>query len=243
MALINPTIPTIGQPNSSEDQDIVNAFNTIVSAINGGLDTANLAAGAGITGAQLAAAAGITASQLATAVQAAAGLNGASTRRGRSIIATEEARTDTAYGLMATPDRVSGIVMPASGLIFVGYQALWKESAGSNAARAAVFLGSNQLRSRDGTGAVAVQETSHGSSSANVYLPLGSHPGGLASGGGNISVASDVTTGQIVGEGNRGLIAIHAAAGTYDVSVQFKASSGSVTAKERKLWVWSQAFE
>lgn len=57
MALINPTIPTIGQPNSTEDQDTVNALNTIVSAINGGLDAANLAAAAGITAAQLAASA------------------------------------------------------------------------------------------------------------------------------------------------------------------------------------------
>lgn len=32
------------------------------------------------------------------------------------------------------------------------------------------------------------------------------------------------------------------AAGTYDVSVQFKASSGSVTVKERKLWIVSMGF-
>lgn len=54
MALIAPTIPTIGQPNSTEDADIVSALNTIVAAINGGLDSANLAAGAAITDAQLA---------------------------------------------------------------------------------------------------------------------------------------------------------------------------------------------
>lgn len=28
-----------------------------------------------------------------------------------------------------------------------------------------------------------------------------------------------------------------AAAGTYNISVQYKATSGSITAKERKLWV------
>ena len=33
-----------------------------------------------------------------------------------------------------------------------------------------------------------------------------------------------------------------AAAGTYTVSVQFKASSGSVTASNRKLWVWTIGF-
>lgn len=64
MALINPQIPTIGQPNSTEDQDVANALTTIVATINGGLDTANLAAAAGITGAQLAAAT-VTSAKLA----------------------------------------------------------------------------------------------------------------------------------------------------------------------------------
>jgi hypothetical protein len=32
-------------------------------------------------------------------------------------------------------------------------------------------------------------------------------------------------------------------AGTYDFSVRFKSSSGSVTAKNRKLWVASIGFE
>ena len=35
---------------------------------------------------------------------------------------------------------------------------------------------------------------------------------------------------------------VFAAAGTYDISVQFKASSGSVTVKNRKLWVWTMGF-
>lgn len=45
MAFIAPTIPTIGDPNSSEDGDIVSALNTIVSAINGNLDSSNITAG------------------------------------------------------------------------------------------------------------------------------------------------------------------------------------------------------
>jgi hypothetical protein len=39
--------------------------------------------------------------------------------------------------------------------------------------------------------------------------------------------------------GPGGVCYVFAAAGTYDVSVQFKASSGSITAKSRKLWVSS----
>jgi hypothetical protein len=64
----------------------------------------------------------------------------------------------------------------------------------------------------------------------------------------------DFTTGQVVGAGPQmsvsatspqlvgGPCYIFAAAGTYTVSVQFKSSSGSVTAKNRKLWAWTLGF-
>ena len=134
--------------------------------------------------------------------------------------------------------------MPTDGLIFVGYRAMWKESV-SGAARAALFIGANQLYTRTSAGVLAVQETSNAAAGPDTYLPLGSFSGGIWGQSGNVAAASDVTTGHVVGGpgGNQGFVAIHAAAGTYDISVQFKASSGSVTVKERKLWVWSQAFE
>src|SRR4051812_26149246 len=47
---------------------------------------------------------------------------------GSSIIATEESRTNVAYGKLPTPDQVSGVVLPPNGLIVVVYQALWKSS-------------------------------------------------------------------------------------------------------------------
>ena len=62
---------------------------------------------------------------------------------------------------------------------------------------------------------------------------------------GGVAYASDVTTGQIVnvgGSASGGVVTVFAAAGTYDVSVQFLAVAGSVTVKERKLWVWVQGF-
>jgi hypothetical protein len=56
----------------------------------------------------------------------------------------------------------------------------------------------------------------------------------------------DVTTGQLLGRNLAatlmGLAVVFAAAGTYDVSIQFKSASGSVTAKERKLWVEAVSF-
>lgn len=55
MAQINPTLPTIGQPNSTEDQDTINALTAIVALVNGGIDTANLKTAAALVDTQLAA--------------------------------------------------------------------------------------------------------------------------------------------------------------------------------------------
>lgn len=66
-------------------------------------------------------------------------------RRGKSIIATEESRTNTSYGLLATPDRVQSVVLPTDGLLRVTFSALWKE-ASLGAARAAIFVGGSQLK-------------------------------------------------------------------------------------------------
>jgi hypothetical protein len=210
--------------------------------------------------------AGVETDDLETEVTQALGLNttasghgGAAVRRGKSIIATEEARTDTAYGLLTTPDQVENVVMPTDGLIVVAYQALWKESV-TGAARAAIFVGADQLKIAHNTATPATQAAARPSTA---YANLHTWGGGLAS----IDPAADtsqVTTGQVVGfhsqtpetsvnveiDGSEvdgplfgaGPCYIFAAAGTYDISVQFKASSGSVTAKERKLWVWTVGF-
>jgi microcystin-dependent protein len=44
MSNLNLTPPTIGQPNSTEDVDIVNAFNAIQTWANGNIDTTNVTA-------------------------------------------------------------------------------------------------------------------------------------------------------------------------------------------------------
>lgn len=280
MALINPTLPTIGQPNSTEDQDVLNALTTIVAAINGGLDAANITDGS-LTTAELATAAGIvggqiadgtlSASKLATAVQAAAGLNGASTRRGKCNVPGAEARASATYGTLTTPDQVASITLPTDGLIAVMYQAQMQESV-AGAGRAAIFVGSNQLKVAHADLAAVTQAAASGSGSTGVYMPVSSGAIGLfATTPG--STPSYVTTGQVVGQAwatsaskvstelgssvyhlTNGADAagmsfvggpcyIWAAAGTYTISVQYKATSGTVTAKERQLWVWSQAFD
>jgi hypothetical protein len=47
------TVPTIGQPNSSEDADIANALQQIYDILNGNIDSSNIAA-AGVSNAELA---------------------------------------------------------------------------------------------------------------------------------------------------------------------------------------------
>lgn len=188
------------------------------------------------------------------ALLASLGANiGGNVASGKSIIPTEEIRSNTAYGLMTTPDRVQSVVMPTNGRIRVSFQAMVKNSV-SNAGRVALFIGSNQHKVA-ADGGLQVQETKV--KTANTYYAVGSFPGGLAFSGSG-PYPGDATTGQAVGVGSStglavsffigttevtsdgfvgGACEIFAAAGTYDISVQFKASSGTITAKERKLWV------
>src|SRR3954452_24168522 len=94
--------------------DVVSALEQLRAVLNGNVDTGNLSASAGVTGTQLD----------APTVLDKLGLSSASTtRRGKSIIATTESRTNTAYGTLTTPDRVSSIVLPTDGLITIAYQA------------------------------------------------------------------------------------------------------------------------
>lgn len=161
--------------------------------------------------------------------------------RGKCIIPAEQARTNTAYGTLTTPDLVKGIVLPTDGLLFVAYQALWKQSVFVGAS-AAIFLNNNQLRRQNDTApSVAEVQTD---ADVNEYTAISSGSRGLVTDGGSTPETSDVTTGQVISPSGSpgGVCVIFAAAGTYDVSVRFKASSGSVTVKERKLWVWTEVF-
>jgi hypothetical protein len=222
MGLLNLTLPTVGQSNATEDVDVVNSFSAIQTLLNGNLDAQNL------TGATV----------------ATLGLNGATTGRGATNIATSQNTASTTYVTLATPDQVTAVNLPANGLILVGYQATWAESV-AGAARAAIFLGSNQLKGASNSGAApGVQEAAVGGT-AGQPTPLVSWAGGLTSLAASTGYPGDVTTGQLLGAGNAGaggFAVIHAAAGTYDVSVRFKVSSGTVSALNRKLWVEARGY-
>lgn len=208
--------------NINHVQDMFNDARTV---INGNIDSENLA----------------------SAEKNELGLSDSTTiRRGKSIIATEESRTNTAYGLLTTPDRVSSVALPTDGLIVITYQATWKNSV-AGAGNAALFLGANQLKVVSfATSTDPVVQEAGGNTSADTYRPIASSNVGLATTSSATVYNGDVTTGQIVSSnvgGNvGGSMYIFAAAGTYDVSVQFKSTSGSVTVKGRKLWVMTIGF-
>lgn len=249
MGQISLSLPQVGGTNASQEPLIPGDFTTVQNVINGNLDSNNIAN---------------------TLAQSATVNTGTQTVKGATNIATSESRTNVAYGTLTTPDQVSGIVLPSNGLIAVWYQAMWQCSvAVANTAQAAIFIGANQLQVQDSiTNGPSAQSARLGSGAANVNQALFSLPIGLASNANASATAGDVTTGQAVGFGatvgggsagfftgngaNSGSIAassasggpcwIFAAAGTYAISVQFKSSSGSVTASNRKLWVQAFSF-
>jgi len=149
-------------------------------------------------------------------------------------IATEESRTNVAFGTLTTADEIKEVVLPENGLIAIGYIAVWK-SSGAATARASIFLGSSQIKR---TGATAPEGIETAGTGTNEFSQLTTAPGtGLTA---TTSGTSLVSTGQVLGNnitGAGGMCYVFAAAGTYNVSIQFKSASGSVTVKERKLWV------
>lgn len=191
---------------------------------------------------------------------------------GSSVISTEQSRTNAAYGLLGTADEVPNVVVEKDGLLFVSFMAIWKSSVKA-AGRAALFIGSNQLKiPRISTGTFQTQAAATFSATAGNWEAVTSGPFGLISSDGAGSFGAMPTTGVAVtagfgtvteGEGGTrltyevngeytvapsnsymppgGLIVIEGLAeGEYDVSVQWKSASGSITAKERRLRAWSR---
>lgn len=188
--------------------------------------------------------ASIQARRMAAAFLEKIGVSGPTTvRRGVVSIDTQEVRSSASYGTLTTPDQVSSVSVPANSLLLVGYHAIWASSIAS-AGRAAIFVGANQLRLDDQSGFASpvVQEAATGTGGNDTTLS--SAPFGLTSVF-NVGTSGPVTTGQALAAPNGlgGLCAIfNLAAGTYNVSVQYKASSGNVQAKKRRLYVVSLGF-
>lgn len=182
------------------------------------------------------------------------GISGASTvRRGKSIIATTETTTATSYSVsnLATPDRVANVVLPTDGLILISYRALVKATTTSNG-RATIFIGANQLlypfQNSAPVTTNSVEVTFH--VGGTNYGWIGTTGAGLATGPGGGAGTSDASSSSNpmtlplnTSLAGGPICVVEAAAGTYDVSVQYKNNNtGTVTAKERKLWVWTIGF-
>lgn len=197
-------------------------LSTIQTAINGGLDSTNITA---------------------TLAQSSGVNQSGQTVKGASNIATSQNTGSTTFTTLATPDQVTGIVLPSPGLIQVLYQATWAESV-SGAASSAIFVGANQVVIAHPSGAPFQAAATIGGT-ANQQVPLVSSGVGLVSTAGATGYTGDVATGQILGlstSAGGGACMIFAAAGLYTISVQFKVSSGTVTAANRRLYVQALSF-
>lgn len=184
------------------------------------------------------------------------------------VVATEQSISPgDVYKLLSTHDEVT-VKVGTNGLIAVAYQAMWKESSAGKARAAIHLdsgSGAKQLRISGGNASPETQAAATGGGGANTFRTLATGAAGLYSFTGN-AYGEDATTGQIVGVGNSvaegsanqmaasiggavatttaeltgncGYCLVFAEAGTYKITVQFKAEVGSVTAKNRKLWAW-----
>jgi len=214
MAKLKFTEPVVGETNAVADPLIPLALAEIKTVVNGELNSENIKA-EGVAKEDLSA-------ELKTELASFVGLP---LQSKKSIIATEQERESATFGTLSTPDEVE-VTVGANGLLVFGYRASW-ESSVSEAGRAAIFIGANQLKS---VAAATVLETTQRGAGMTV---LRSSPEGLL-GSSEVTAATQVTTGQALGE----VCYIFVAAGTYKVSVRFRATSGKVKVKERKLWAY-----
>lgn len=199
-------LPRLNQTGANEWSDVQANDEAIATVVNGELDNTNIAAGANIARSKLEA--------------AAQGVGGE--WYAPKVIATEESRTNVAFGTLTTADEITGVVVPTNGKIIVSYRAHVKSSVAA-AGVVAIFIGANQTKT---TTATALEVSTSGTG----FNTLRTAGESLAT---TASETADATTGQLIGPA----LEFFVAAGTYVVSVQYKASSGSITAKERKLWV------
>lgn len=233
-------IPGIGEKNTTADPKLKTGLETFNNLLEGSNK---------IPGTSLAAAAAISNAQLAGEIEGAKIKNETIKREDLApeskpvtwyapkIIATEETRENVAYGTLTTKDEIASVILPENGLIVIGYQANVKSSVAS-AGRLAIFIGANQIKVV-GTTVPVVQE---GGTGGGGFTQASTSANGLTVAGEGTSF---VTTGQVLASSlaqGGGFCYVYAAAGTYNISVQYKASSGNVTAKERKLWVYTLGF-
>lgn len=228
MAKLTLSVPIIGEKRTTAEPKVDTALSAIETWANGGVGLENLEN------------AGVTEAKLSAAVQTLLNEKTAGGTTKKSIIATEQSRTSATFGTLTTPDEVE-VTLATNGLLAVWFQATWLNTVVSTG-KAALFLGANQVKQNQAESTTAPAVAESNSPLGTKFTPISTSvtaTGGLTSGTGEAEYTGDVTTGQIIN--GRGVwpgapLYIFAAAGTYKISVRFKSSSGTVTAKNRKLW-------
>jgi hypothetical protein len=167
---------------------------------------------------------------------------------GSSYNANPDSVSSTSYANPSSSfDRVQNIIVPTDGLLVVGFAGLWKVSAASTMG-AALFIGANQLKNLNTAsgGAPILAEGTNTTAGATSYGFMHSGRQGIGVGSAPATDTTLVNTGMILYEPTTstdgGLCYISVAAGTYDVSVKYKISTGTLTVKERRLWVHSVQY-
>lgn len=139
------------------------------------------------------------------------------------VIATLQSTSSASYTKLSTPDEISGIVVPTNGLLRIGYLAIWSATV-NEAGFAALKLNGNPFG------------TSHPGSRFETQS-IGTEGRILST-----STSTEASLGNGIIQTTLPTVAfpmteVFVGAGTFTVSVEFKATSGSVSVKERKLWV------
>jgi len=203
------TLPRTNQTGTNEWADVEANDNALAEVINGKLDNENIAASANIAR-----------SKLEGGAQGIAG-----TWYTPTIVATEQTRESATFGTLSTPDEITGVVVPTNGTIRVGFTAVWKSSVAA-AGRAALTLNGAAIAT------VLNVSTAEESTVGTTFHALST--AGLGSGTPKILLTgAEVSSLSAVGASWVEIEAL--TAGTYSLAIQFRATSGSVTVKERKL--------
>lgn len=160
----------------------------------------------------------------------------------------------TAYTNPANPDVVTGVVVPDKALVEIVYFGVINVTSVDNNGKAAIFIGSNQMKKWTVNGFVNQEATTAGTGGASTGRKrVTSFTGGLISEG-TIAVpavpvspnvpahviGSASTTIPEDGGGHSGACKIHVPAGTYDIAVKYAVGGlglSSITVESRHLYV------
>ena len=159
----------------------------------------------------------------------------------KEISGVETTSQTASFTTLTTADEVRNVVVPTNHVLMVDYRALIKIASASGNGAAAFFLNGTQVTSEVSDGVAVAASAALGSAAAfySVLRSLANQDSGLSLAAG--STASNSSFGNRIA--NYGPVALDVAAGTYTVSVRFKAGTGgspTLSVKERRLRVWVQ---